>query len=92
MPGPSTSSAIPGRQAGRPDRTQRVPARLDQGPEYVVHGVRKRVQRGHRHGQLLGQGAGKPAADPDLEAELADVLVPAADSGDSLRSPASCRR
>ena len=61
------------------------------GPRRRADGVRQRAQRGDRHRQLLGQGAGPPAAHADLEAILADVLPPWCGSGGSGRSRAWCR-
>ena len=49
---------VPGREVRGLRRTQSVAAGLDQRAEHGVDGVGQRVQRGGRHGQLLGQGAG----------------------------------
>ena len=65
-------------EVGAPDRAQGVTAGLDQGAERVIDVVGQRPQCAHRHRELLGERARTTAADADLGAELAHLLVPGA--------------
>jgi hypothetical protein len=75
--GAADQDPLAGPQRRAPDRAQGAAARLDQRPRDLVDVTGQRMQRGDRHGQLLGQRAGEPAPDAHLAAVLAH-MVPAA--------------
>ena len=80
VPGPRTSSRSPGRSAAPQTERRALPPGSTSAPAASSMPSGSAMQRGDRHGQLLGQRAGEAAADADLAAVLAHVVpaVPAA--------------